>query len=116
MDTHQGRAASLPPIYKIIYRSKITDEGGHDAVMDHIKSILGWSRDWNPKHGITGALMLDEDGFAQVIEGPPSAVKSLFGHIAVDRRHKSVEVMEADFHPERDFGSWSMGFVGRRGS
>ena len=83
--------------------------------MAHIKQILEWSRAWNPKHGITGALMLDEDGFAQVLEGPSHAVKSLFGHIICDQRHKEVQVMEADFHPERDFANWAMAFVGKQG-
>ncbi len=106
---------ALPPIYKIIYRSMIAEDGGHDVVMDHIKQILEWSRSWNPKNGITGALMLDEDGFAQVLEGPSQTVKSLFGHIVCDRRHKDVQVMEADYHPERDFGNWAMAFVGKQG-
>ena len=103
------------PVYKVIYRSKIAEDGGHDAVMAHIKQILEWSRLWNPKNGITGALMLDENGFAQVLEGPSHAVKSLFGHIICDRRHREVEVMEADYHPERDFGAWAMAFVGGPG-
>ena len=104
-----------PKIFKIIYRSKIAEDGGHEAVMKHIKQILVWSRDWNPRHGVTGALMLDEDGFAQVIEGPPDAIKSLFGHIVVDKRHTEVEVIEAGYHAERDFGGWSMAFVGGDG-
>ena len=111
-----GRGQSArPSIYKVIYRSKIAEDGGHDQVMEHIKQILLWSRSWNPKHGITGALMLDEDGFAQVLEGPPHSVKALFGHIVCDKRHKDVEVIEADFHPERDFSNWAMGFVGNQG-
>ena len=116
MDEAFGRAVTVQPtIYKVIYRSKLTEEGGHDQVMENIKRILEWSRSWNPKHGITGALMLDEDGFAQVLEGPSHSVKSLFGHIVCDRRHKDVQVMEADFHPERDFANWSMAFVGKQG-
>ena len=115
MDVGSVHNPQQPQIYKIIYRSRIAEDGGHDAVMDHIKQILIWSRSWNQKNGITGALMLDEDGFAQVLEGPSDAVKALFGHIICDRRHKEVEVMEADHHHERDFGNWAMAFVGRTG-
>ena len=115
MDIPGRNRIAQPAIFKVIYRSRIAEEGGHDAVMAHIQQILDWSRAWNPKNGITGALMLDEDGFAQVLEGPSHAVKSLFGHIVCDRRHKDVEVMEADLHQERDFGSWSMAFVGKQG-
>ena len=114
-NARHGDKGGVLAIYKVIYRSKIVEAGGHDAVMEHIKQILDWSRNWNPKNGITGALILDEDGFAQVLEGPPHAVKSLFGHIVVDKRHKEVQVMEADFHRERDFGSWSMAFIGKEG-
>ncbi len=56
--------------------------------------------------------MLNDDNFSQVIEGPRHAVKSLFGHIVCDTRHKNVELLQADFFKERDFSSWSMAFAG----
>ena len=100
------------PIYKIIYHSQIAIRGGHDRITDHVKQILAWSRQWNPAHGITGALMLNEDNFSQVLEGPRHAVKSLFGHIVCDSRHKNVELLQCDTFKERDFDSWSMAFAG----
>ena len=83
--------------------------------MAHVKDILSWSRSWNPKHGITGALMLNNNNFSQVIEGPSHAVKALFGHIVCDRRHKHVELLQADWFKERDFGDWTMAFAGSPG-
>ncbi len=101
-----------PLTYKIIYHSQIAIEGGHDRVIEHVRGILDWSRVWNPKHGITGALMLNDRNFSQVLEGPASAVRSLFGHIACDRRHKNVELLQADYFKQRDFDNWSMAFAG----
>ncbi len=104
-----------PPIYKVIYHSNISIEGGHDTVMDQVKDILSWSRSWNSKHGITGALMLNNNNFSQVLEGPSHAVKSLFGHIVCDRRHRNVELLQCDFFKERDFSNWTMAFAGSPG-
>ena len=100
------------PIYKVIYHSQIAVAGGHDRVIEHVKQILAWSRKWNPDHGITGALMLNEENFSQVIEGPKHAVKALFGHIVCDPRHKNVELLQCDTFKERDFTNWSMAFAG----
>ncbi len=102
-------------IYKIIYHSNIAIDGGPDTIMSHVKDILEWSRSWNSEHGITGALMLNNDNFSQVLEGPAHAVKSLFGHIVCDRRHRNVELLQADYFKERDFGSWTMAFAGSPG-
>ena len=99
-------------IYTVIYHSQITMDGGHDAVMEHVRGILSWSRIWNPKHGITGALMLNDCNFSQVIEGPASAVKSLFGHIVCDKRHRNIELLQAGYSKDRNFGAWSMAFAG----
>lgn len=104
-----------PQIYKIIYHSNIAIDGGHDTVMTHVKEILTCSRSWNPKHGITGALMLNGENFSQVLEGPSHAVRALFGHIVCDRRHRNVELLQADYFLERDFSSWTMAFAGSPG-
>jgi len=50
-------------------------------------------------------------GYAQVLEGAAYDVKSLFGHIACDRRHEGVELLYHDAHEERDFGNWAMAIV-----
>ena len=104
-----------PRIYKVIYHSNIAVEGGADTVMEHVKDILTWSRSWNGKHGITGALMLNNNNFSQVLEGPSHAVKALFGHIVCDRRHRNVELLQSDYFKERDFSNWTMAFAGSPG-
>ena len=99
-------------IYTVIYHSQIAMDGGHEKIIEHVREILAWSRVWNPKHGITGALMLNDHNFSQVIEGPASAVRSLFGHIVCDKRHRNIELLQADYSKDRNFGAWSMAFAG----
>jgi hypothetical protein len=98
---------STPRLYKIVYRSYAT--ASTDAAREaDVAAILSTSKAWNSLHGITGALLLSKTGYAQVLEGPPHAVKSLFGHIVCDDRHRGVELLYNDYDPERDFGNWAM--------
>ncbi len=111
---HRPELSIVSPgeIYKIIYCSQISFEGGHEAVAEHVRDILAFSCDWNASCGISGALMVNARNFAQVLEGPAVAVKSLFGHIICDRRHSNVELLQAGLFETRDFGDWTMAFAG----
>ena len=102
---------TLPEVYRLIYRSQMTIGGEPQTVADEIRRILSWSRDWNRRAGISGALLFDLRHFAQVLEGPPAAVKALFGHIACDRRHRSVTLLRCGSVPSREFPTWSMAYV-----
>ncbi len=97
-------------IYKVVYRSQIV-RGLETSFDTDIERILSVSREWNAANDITGALMLTATGYAQVLEGSAHAVKSLFGHIACDKRHQSIELMYSESHEERDFGNWAMTIV-----
>jgi hypothetical protein len=98
-------------IFKIIYRSQIVPGDVRDFESS-IDSILQWSRSWNAKHAITGALMMNENTFSQVLEGPADAVKCLFGHIACDGRHRNVQLLQSGLFEKRDFGNWAMAYAG----
>ena len=102
---------SVPRLYKIVYRSYTTATSDAAREVD-VADILGMSKVWNSSHDITGALLLSRTGYAQVLEGPLHAVKSLYGHIACDSRHRGVELLYNDYDTERDFGNWSMGVAG----
>jgi hypothetical protein len=108
MDIDQEQA---PTIYRLIYYSEMTIDGDPPEVADEIRRILGWSREWNRRAGISGALLFDLRRFAQVLEGPPHAVKSLFGHIACDKRHKNVTLLDIVSITRREFENWSMAYV-----
>ena len=99
-------------LFKLVYRSHVTNPSDISRRERDIAAILDASQTWNSANDITGALLLSPTGYAQVLEGPPHAVKSLFGHIVCDRRHQDVELLYCEPHTERDFGNWSMAVVG----
>jgi hypothetical protein len=100
-----------PDIYRLIYRSQMAIEGDPRDVMGEIQRILAWSRASNRRVGISGVLLFNRVRFAQVLEGPPDAVKSLYGHIACDTRHKDVTLLDHGHVSAREFSTWSMAYV-----
>ena len=75
------------------------------------RSILEQARTHNAAQGITGVLCQGQGFFLQVLEGPRSAVNALYGHIAVDMRHKDVELLMFEDIEERRFSRWSMALI-----
>ena len=108
LDTDQEAS---PEIYRLIYRSQMTIEGDPRDVIGEVQRILTVSRAWNRRVGISGVLLFSRSRFAQVLEGPPDAVKSLYGHIACDRRHKDVTLLDHGHVDAREFSTWSMAYV-----
>jgi hypothetical protein len=96
------------PCYRLIYRSHSLlaerDEAG-------LAAILTTARSKNADLRVTGALMLYDDWFAQVLEGPQTVVETLYARIKADSRHDAVRLNEAGPAPERLFGKWAMAVV-----
>ena len=82
-----------------------------ESCATEIQRILEVSRKWNSENDITGALMFGEGHFAQVLEGPSSILKSTFGFIACDRRHRNVRLLECGPVLERAFNCLSMAYT-----
>ncbi len=102
--------AAAEPCYRLIYRShSLLAGGGKDETA--LAAILKQARSRNAERGITGALMLYDDWFAQVLEGPQAAVEALFATIKRDTRHDTVRLYEAAAVPKRLFGKWAMAVV-----
>ena len=81
-------------------------------VTQHVTdAILDQSRRTNPKHGITGMLVMSDEVFIQVLEGGRDAVSELFNNIVKDPRHTGVRLLMFEEITERRFGNWSMGHV-----
>jgi len=103
--------------YRLIYRSKSLlperSAGGEAA----LASILSVARKNNATQGITGALVLYEykNRFAQVLEGPETAINSLFKKIQVDPRHNNIKVVESKMVAARVFTHWAMTLVVEHG-
>lgn len=94
--------------YRLIYRShsklRQNDEAG-------LAEILRVARANNASLGITGALMLYDDWFAQVLEGPQAVVEALYAKIKADSRHDGIRLNEAGPVPKQLFAKWAMAVV-----
>ncbi len=96
----------MSELFQLIYVSSATAE--YDA--DAIKNILESSVRHNAENGITGLLLYSHGSIMQVLEGTAEAIAETMKRIVADTRHFSVsEILYAPI-PERDFGTWSMGF------
>jgi Sensors of blue-light using FAD len=73
-----------------------------------LAGILSAARRNNPQLGITGALVCRHDIYLQLIEGPASAIDSLYARILVDDRHTNVELLLSEGVGERLFPAWAM--------
>jgi hypothetical protein len=96
--------------YRLVYCSRSRLGGSDPEVQASIKSILAASRYSNEKVGITGALIFNGHGFAQVLEGPRHAVEETYAKILADPRHDSVLLLEQAYQPERHFTDWFMAY------
>lgn len=78
------------------------------AESEEVEALVRSAIDHNLRAGITGALVLADGRFAQVLEGPREEVAALMGRIAIDPRHTSVRVVSTSFGSERRFPNWGM--------
>ena len=74
-------------------------------------AILQSSRRNNSTLKISGALLFDDGIFLQVLEGPRTAVETVFETIQSDVRHTFVRHLGTEPISERRFGRWTMAFV-----
>ncbi len=100
-------------LFSLAYFSRNRIEGSAQEVGAEIAGILDAARENNRRAGITGALLFSGGRFAQVLEGPRSALEDLFETIECDPRHSDVIILH--FHPieARSFGDWSMAYAGQ---
>lgn len=101
-------------VFRLMYRS-------HDLIApEHRKVALGElfsvARSQNKKRSVTGALLVADDHFVQVLEGDEQVVRDLFDHIAHDPRHENVQIVETGVVSDRVFARWSMAEVGVDGA
>jgi hypothetical protein len=99
-------------LYRLVYYSRNRVTGGPEAFAKALTSILATSRLNNARVGVTGALMFNSGCFAQVLEGPRSAIEDIFERVKLDERHSEVSLLTLDPSPTRAFKGWAMGFVG----
>ncbi|MGI9503356.1 MAG: BLUF domain-containing protein [Geminicoccaceae bacterium] len=113
MSTLDKADAKAEPCFRLVYRSRsLLPEDSKEGEAE-LAEILKVARQNNQRQGITGALIFykEKGRFAQVLEGPEDAVKTLLASIKADPRHDSVEVREAGDAPARLFTRWAMALV-----
>lgn len=101
-------------VFRLLYRS-------HDRIPpEHRKaelgSLFGVARSNNKQQRITGALLVADGHFVQVLEGEEAAVRALFARISADPRHDEVELVETTLLADRVFARWAMAEVGVDGA
>lgn len=91
-------------LYRLIYSS---DQCEHLNFAE-LKDILLKSEHNNAKQGITGLLVMLDNRFLQVLEGPGIEVNALYQKIARDSRHKNIRLISYTQIHQRHFNEWSM--------
>ena len=108
-----GPSAARGPVFRLIYRSRsLVPPDKQDR---ELGNILRGARVANAAQGITGALLIYDNWFAQTLEGPEAAVRALYEKISRDKRHDSVELRDQGVVKERVFSKWAMARVSEHG-
>ncbi|KRB82834.1 hypothetical protein ASE00_12505 [Sphingomonas sp. Root710] len=97
-----------PQLYSWIYISRsLLSPSDTDA---EIRAIVEVSRRNNARLDLSGALMLAERTFAQVIEGPQASVIKIQQRILADARHADVKTLWDGRIERRRFAEWSLAY------
>ena len=92
--------------FTLLYVSDATASAGA------IASIARQSRMRNRREDITGLLIFDGACFAQLVEGPKTALVSLVERLEVDPRHVCMEVLSFSHSGiKRRFPNWLLGYL-----
>jgi hypothetical protein len=95
-------------LWKISYTSITTlpeETSNADTLL-----ICALAEQYNTLHGITGILTLHRGRFAQVLEGPETALRTLMARIVADPRHHTVKVISDGPIVKRRYADWSMAY------
>jgi hypothetical protein len=111
--TRRETQAADGPIFRLIYRSRSRIPA--ERRESELGEIFRGARANNGAAGITGALLMYDDWFAQTLEGPEKAVRDLFDKIRRDSRHDSVELRLEGVVGDRVFSRWAMARVAEHG-
>lgn len=94
-------------LVRLLYVSAISD----GVSSSDIQRLVAESQRRNRQRDLTGALMVCDGHFAQVLEGREVLVEEAMRKIALDDRHRDLVVRERSFVTQRQFPNWDMAFV-----
>ena len=104
---------STGPVFRLVYSSRSRIDA--DERKSELGAIFTFARRNNRALGITGALVVTDDAFAQTLEGEETAVRELYERIREDARHDEVTLLQAETVGGRVFGRWAMAEVSGTG-
>ena len=93
---------------RIVYTSRA--RGNADRLMLQV-DILAVSQRNNARDALTGALLIHDGRFLQVLEGAGQDLDRLMKRLATDPRHDEVVVIERTAIVARRFSGWAMASV-----
>lgn len=76
-----------------------------------VEQLVASARRRNRQLDITGALMVWEGHFVQVLEGREDAVDAVMKKIFEDGRHVAVRILSRELIQRRMFPDWDMGLA-----
>ncbi len=95
--------AAPPELNQVLYvsRVRLTD-------IAQVRRLHETCQRNNQKQGLTGLLLCTGGHFAQLLEGPPTALSETMWRIAADDRHSQMRKLFAKPVTRRMFPGWSM--------
>lgn len=99
----------MSKLTSLVYISRSQVDGPFERAA--IRAILETTRRNNAADGVTGALMLDDGHFIQVLEGDRTIVDARFKRIKRDPRHTDVAVIGQNRIATRRFAHWTMAYL-----
>jgi hypothetical protein len=96
------------PVHMIAYTSLSVIPPAYQA--RELADIVDKSLLRNAASDVTGMLIFTEERFAQSIEGPAEAVRTIMASIRRDPRHSEIVTLHDGPIPARNFAGWSLGY------
>ncbi len=90
---------------RLIYNSQATQDF---PSLGSISAILSVSDQNNRRDNVTGALVLADGGFLQVLEGSHTDVERTLERLLNDPRHTDLKILNRQPIDHRDFKDWGM--------
>jgi hypothetical protein len=76
-----------------------------------LEALLLSARERNERLDVTGALLVHDGTFFQILEGPAAAVDEVWRHIREARGHRGIITLMHRPVERRHFEAWQMGFA-----
>ena len=92
---------------RLIYTSTVYDE----CSLEDVESILESAHRNNKKNNLTGILAYNTTHFIQCLEGSRLQLNKTYKKIITDPRHHNLVIIDYQSIKQREFDSWSMGYV-----